>query len=187
MAEVDQNARREVMAHLRAQPEAELPREVAARVAAVDARNLARLKAIVAAHGWPDARRFGESAAQAAWLIAEHADSDPKFQAEVLALMKPLFEDGQVSREHYALLTDRILVAEGKPQLYGTQYRTETVGGIVHFGPSTPIAEPEGLDERRAEMGMTPHAEYVERLRGMLGVPRGAPALPSATASSNAE
>jgi len=184
MAEEDQYVRREVMAQLRSQPGAELPRDIAARVAAVDARSLARLKAIVATHGWPDARRFGEPAAQAGWLLVQHADSDPEFQGEVLALMKPLLEDGQVSREHYALLTDRVLVAEGKPQLYGTQYRTETVAAVVHFGPSTPIAEPEKLDERRASMGLLPHAEYVERLRDMLGVPREAPALPSATASS---
>jgi len=47
-----------------------------------------------------------------------------------------------------------------QPQLYGTQF-TVTDG---EFGPR-PIEDPQGLDERRAEAGLEPFADYEARTR----------------------
>ena len=49
-------------------------------LSAVDAVHTARLKAIVAAHGWPTVAQVGQDGADAAWLLAQHADKDPAFQ-----------------------------------------------------------------------------------------------------------
>jgi hypothetical protein len=48
----------------------------------VDRANTARLKEIVAEHGWPGYQLVGEAAAHAAWLLAQHAP--PDFQEQCL-------------------------------------------------------------------------------------------------------
>ena len=121
----------------------------------VDEKNTARMKEIVAAHGWPIVSRFGEQTAHAAWLLVQHADADPQFQAECLALMKKLPE-GEVSKGDMAYLEDRVRVNTGRPTLYGTQFYTDTQG---RFGPR-PIEDPERLEERRAAAGLDSFENY---------------------------
>ena len=67
---------------------------------------------------------------------------------------------GQASRAHLAYLEDRVRVNAEQPQLYGTQF-TVTDGEL---GPS-PIEDRERLDERRAEAGLEPFADYEARMR----------------------
>ena len=179
MAREDQDVRRELVARLRQSGGASAPDDLARRMAEVDARNIARLKVIVARNGWPAANLVGEQAAGAAWLLVQHADREPEFQADILKRMETLLPSGGVSRRDFALLTDRVLVNRGEPQVYGTQYEAVTIGGIVHFGPKTPIRDAGNLDARRTGMGLSPHDRYVADLREMLGVPDGAPPLPS--------
>jgi hypothetical protein len=121
---------------------------------ALDRRHTKRLEEIVAAHGWPRRSQVGPEAASAAWLLAQHADQDPAFQAHVLELLEPLVETGEVAPPDFALLTDRVRVAQGRPQLYGTQYLTMQVDGVWYHGLSTPVEDPERLDEHRARMGL---------------------------------
>lgn len=52
-------------------------------VAPVDGDNTARLREIVAQHGWPGHELVGEAGAHAAWLLAQHAPED--VQEECLA------------------------------------------------------------------------------------------------------
>lgn len=178
MARQDQELRRRMVDHLRDNPSAEFPRDLQSRIVQVDAENLARLKQIVNQHGWPTVSVVGREAAEAAWLLAQHADRDPAFQAHVLQLMKPLVRGGEVSARNFALLADRVSAAQGEPQLYGTQYTRIVIDGQVHFGPSTPIADPERLAQRRSALGLPSHAEYVRALREMLRVPDDARPLP---------
>ena len=91
-----------------------------AQMTALDKEHTARLKAVVAAHGWPGKSLVGEKAAHAAWLLVQHADADPAFQRRCLHLMERL-PPGEVSVKDLAYLTDRVLLAEGKPQRFGTQ------------------------------------------------------------------
>ena len=176
-AERDQEVRRLIVQHLRESEAAEIPPNLQRRMSQVDGENLTRLKRIVNQHGWPTVSLVGREAAQAAWLLVQHADSDPNFQARVLKLMKPLVANGEVSTSNFALLTDRVLVARRQPQLYGTQYKAVEINGVIHFGPSTPIADPSGLEQRRSALKLQPHAGYVRQLREMIGVPEDAPAL----------
>src|SRR5258708_380628 len=55
-----------------------------AQMTALDKEHTARLKAVVAAHGWPGKSLVGEKAAHAAWLLVQHADADPAFQRRCL-------------------------------------------------------------------------------------------------------
>jgi len=62
----------------------------------------------------------------------------------------------EASAAHYAYLTDRVQVAEGRPQVYGTQFHNA-------LQPLS-IEDPARVDERRAEVGLPPLAEYVEQM-----------------------
>lgn len=82
---------------------------------------VALLKQIVAEFGWPGISLVGPEGADAAWLIAQHADFDVPFQRQCLVLVEEAYSKGEVTGMHLAYLTDRVLIAERKPQLYGTQ------------------------------------------------------------------
>lgn len=129
-----------------------------ATLQAVDTRNTARLKQIIEAHGWPTIAQVGEDAANAAWLLAQHADADPAFQREVLALMAVAVDAGQASASNYAYLWDRV----HDPQRYGTQGRCVGPG---QWAPRA-IESPDGVDDRRAGAGLPPMADYIARVSG---------------------
>jgi hypothetical protein len=54
----------------------------------VHIRNAARLRDLIAAHGWPDEEIAGEDGAEAAWFIVQHAIGEPEFQREILRLLR---------------------------------------------------------------------------------------------------
>lgn len=125
--------------------------------AAVINANTARLKQIVKDHGWPRLSIVGEEASQGAWLLVQHADNDPQWQREALALMQPMVATGEVKPANVAYLRDRVLQGENQPQLYGTQGRCI---GSERWEPF-PILEPEHVDERRAAMKLPLLKDYV--------------------------
>lgn len=140
------------------------------RVREVDRYNSERLKAIVARHGWPVRSMVGQDGEDAAWLLLQHADHDRDFQHRCLKLMEPLLQKDEIRKEDYAFLLDRVLVAEGKQQRYGTQFKLD--GRRVE---PYPIEDPEHVDERRKAMGLGPLAEYRRQLE-LLNAPEPPPA-----------
>jgi hypothetical protein len=122
----------------------------------IDADNTAWLKAQVRQFGWFTVARDGEQASQAAWLLIQHADLDPAFQAEVLDILAKLQDSGANTRINYAYLTDRVATNAKKPQTFGTQGRCVGPGA---WEPNA-VIEPEGLDARRAEFGLGSIVEY---------------------------
>lgn len=122
----------------------------------VDRDNTAWLADLIDAHGWPGRRLVDRDGANAAWLLAQHADHDPAFQRRCLELLAVAVAAGDAEPVHLAYLTDRVAVHEGRPQTYGTQLRWE--GGRC---VPAEIAYPERVDVRRAEVGLMPLAEYI--------------------------
>jgi hypothetical protein len=55
---------------------------------AVHRQNAARLKQIIAEHGWPDRELVGDDGTLAAWFIAQHAIGEPDFQRLALRLVR---------------------------------------------------------------------------------------------------
>ena len=115
-----------------------------------------RLKEIVRERGWPTYSLVGEEAEDAAWAIAQHSDHDPEFQREALEWLRVAVENNDASPGNLAYLTDRIAVSAGEPQTYGTQVGCDATGPA----PATPIADEAEVDERRAEVGLPPLADY---------------------------
>jgi len=132
------------------------------RMRTIDQRNTARLKEIIAQVGWPTRTLVGYRGAKAMWLMVQHADLDRAFQKECLPLLEKAVAAGEAAGEDLAYLTDRILVAEGKPQRYGTQFRTVN-GQLV----PEPIEDEAHVDARREAVGLETLEEYAEQLRQM--------------------
>lgn len=131
----------------------------------VDQENTDRLGQIVEKYGWPSNTLVGKDGSHAAWLLVQHADANTKFQRKCLDLMTKLPKD-EVSQTDLAYLTDRVLLAEGKKQVYGTQF-TISAG---KWEPR-PLEDAENVDKRRAEVGLKPLAEYVKDLQSLYGSP----------------
>lgn len=130
-----------------------------------DAANTEWLKARVAEDGWPTISEVGEKGASAAWLLTQHADADPVFQARALRLMEPLVAQGEVSKPNYAYLYDRIMLKLTGKQRYGTQWGA--CEGDVR--PLRPLEDEARLAELRAEMGMPTIEEYGQMMDRMSG------------------
>ena len=128
----------------------------------VDADNLGRLKHIIHQDGFPTARMVGYDGLQAAWLLVQHADSDPEFQAQMLVEVRQRVHSGELELQDQALLTDRVLLAHGKKQRYGTQFEVGAQGLTVR-----PLEDPPHVDERRRAMGLISLADYTCILKAM--------------------
>ncbi|MBL7022226.1 hypothetical protein ISR92_02850 [Patescibacteria group bacterium] len=88
----------------------------------MDKNNTIKLKKIVKKYGWPDIPMVGKKGAEAAWILAQHADHDLNWQKKCLKLLQASYDKGNIESKYLALLTDRVLTGSGKWQLYGTQF-----------------------------------------------------------------
>lgn len=116
-----------------------------------------RLAEIVVEHGWPSIPMVGKDGEDAAWAIAQHSDLDPDFQCAALEYLRDAVDAGVASPGNLAYLEDRVAVAAGEPQVYGTQVGCGS-DGVPQ--PSTPIADEGGVEQRRADAGLQPLADY---------------------------
>ncbi|WP_324604473.1 MULTISPECIES: DUF6624 domain-containing protein [Streptomyces] len=94
--------------------------------------------------------------------MAQHADRALDLQHQVLGLLEDAVAAGDALPRHLAYLTDRVLVAAGEPQVYGTQYTNARDGDLRPY----PVTDPEQLDARRAAVGLESAAAYDRRMRG---------------------
>ena len=122
---------------------------------AIQKADLEWFKPIVDADGFPTVQQVGFKGVEHAWMLVQHADVDPKFQAKVLAELKPRLSTEPFLKNDYALLFDRVRVAHHRNQLYGTQFMTKD--GRMVMRPTDDVAQ---LDARRAGMNLMPIADY---------------------------
>lgn len=169
----DQRARKEMVRAVNAAAppapgEAYAPEAMPAveRVIGIDAEASAYLERVLDEYGWPTFEMVGRDGAEAAWAIAQHADRRPALQARALTLMEEAVAAGQAEPAKLAYLTDRVLVARGERQRYGTQFVEDDDG--VHR--PYPVEDGEPLDLRRARVGLPPMSFAARQWGEALGV-----------------
>lgn len=126
----------------------------------LDKDHTKEIKGVVNKHGWPTVDMVGKRASWGAWLLVQHADHDIKFQKKCLELMILAFEKDRKSIVPFCIasLTDRVLVNEGKKQLFGTQFDVDKEGNLA---PS-PIKDIDDIDKRRKKYGLGPYEKELE-------------------------
>lgn len=123
----------------------------------IDQDNLRRLEKIVADGGWPKLSVVGQKAASAAFLIVQHADLAT--QQRYLLLLRQAVTAGEARASDVALLEDRVLIGQGRKQLYGSQLQSDGKEGWVFY----PIEDEARVDERRRSVGLPPLADYARQ------------------------
>lgn len=126
------------------------PGESWAPVRVIDEENLAFLVPVIERHGWLGSDLVEVDGAHACWLLVQHAP--PHRQAEWLPLMRAAVAEGRAAERDLVYLEDRVATHEDRPQHFGTQYVGH--GG----GPARlwPVSDPNGVNERRARLGLPP-------------------------------
>jgi len=118
----------------------------------------ARAKAIIAELGWPTRSKVADDGAHAAWQIVQHMPKE--YQETVLPKLLAAVKAGEAQPGDGALLQDRVLARNKKPQIYGNQLSVPPGGGNP---VADPIADPNCVDVRRKSVGLEPLADYLIR------------------------
>lgn len=134
----------------------ELDRMNMARQAVLDLGNLEKVERILKRYGYPGKSRVGEKHQSTVFLVIQH--STLEVQERYYSTIKAAVVSKQLSPGTLALLEDRINVARGKPQIYGTQLR-ETISGSKIL----PILDEKNVDERRKKLGLPGLSSYYSK------------------------
>ena len=126
-----------------------------------DIEHATEFKKIVSTYGWPTIPMVDEKTSKNAWLLVQHSDHDLPFQKHCLKLMKNALKkyDKSISKTFIAYLTDRVLTAEGKKQLFGTQFKRNADGNMT----LKPISDRRNVNKRRNGYGMETLEEYLKK------------------------
>jgi hypothetical protein len=119
---------------------------------------MARLEEIISQVGWPGISMVGAEANGAAFLVLQHAHI--KFQKKYLPLLQEAAKTGEVVAADLALLEDRVLMRDGKNQIYGSQLIINSETGQPELWP---IDDEANVDKRRAAVGLEPLKDYMAR------------------------
>ena len=136
------------------------------RMARVHQCNAQRLRRIIESIGWPGSDLVGPDGAEAAWLILQHAISEPELLRRALPLLTMAAREGTASPAHAAMLEDRIRFFERRPQRYGTQLDWDADGNL---SPGE-VEDPQKLADRRRAVGLPPLEEQVDDARNRAAV-----------------
>ncbi|MFC6267834.1 DUF6624 domain-containing protein [Frigoriflavimonas asaccharolytica] len=117
-----------------------------------DHRNQELVISIIEKCGMPTLKEVGQKHMDAIWLGLQHS-SEEEIRKKYWPQVEKAVENGDLSKQQYALMKDRILMDEGKPQIYGSQ---------IENGKLYTLENPETVNVRRKEMGMEPIEEYLK-------------------------
>jgi len=118
----------------------------------IDHQNLEIIISIIEKCGLPTLKEVNKKEMSAVWLVLQHAPA--RYQSQYIPMLEKAAEQGDIEWGAIALMKDRALMNEGKPQIYGSQ-----VSGDELYN----LREPEYVNQRRAEMDMEPIEDYLKR------------------------
>lgn len=134
-------------------------------IADFDRQHAQTLKIIIDRFGWPTRELVGLKAVQGAYIAIQHAGHDPYFQSDCLALIKDQVNQGELPGAFLALMTDRVAISRGDPQIFGTQMTmSPDSSGVMQAVPSAIIWKADQLDARRDQLGMPAHSRFIEAI-----------------------
>ncbi|MCL1689013.1 hypothetical protein CMU59_10705 [Elizabethkingia anophelis] len=132
--------------------DSDLVKSASEKMKKIDLESVDIVAKIIDKYGWLGKDKIGKEANETLFLGIQHID-DLVVQSKYLPAIKDAVKKGNAEPWHLAFLTDRILMNQGKKQIYGTQK-------IITKNPETsyiiPLENPEKVDELRKEIGLDP-------------------------------
>ncbi len=150
--DVDQSIRN---IHWDSFPSPEASKVHSMKMMAVDSVNQTKVFPIIEQYGWLPKSKVGEKAASAMFYVVQHSSLETI--EKYLPQMEALAKQGEASATDAARMRDRLLMFQGKKQIYGTQAASwvRPEGGQVIW----PIEDVENVNKRRKEIGFTTTVE----------------------------
>lgn len=124
----------------------------------IDDANCIRIQQIIDEFGWLGEVEIGSEANQTLFLTIQHVD-DLIVQEKYLPIIEQAVNNGNAEAWQFAFLTDRILMNQGKFQIYGSQI---IIGKTSEDSYIVPLQYPEKVDEIRQSVGLGPLNEYLQ-------------------------
>ena len=118
----------------------------------IDHENLEIIINFLEKCGMPTLKEVNDVQMAGIWAVLQHAPA--KYQSKYIPLLEKSAEKGDLKWSVIALMKDRALMNEGKPQIYGSQ---------VSNGELYDLFEPEYVNQRRQAIGMEPIEKYLKR------------------------
>lgn len=116
----------------------------------IDSTNQLIVFQLIDKYGWLPQSEVGEDAASSIFYVVQH--SSPSAMEKYFPLLQKRAQEGEASKIHAAMMEDRLLMWQGKKQIYGTQAsNTGSEDGSMRIWP---IEDPEHVNKRRAAVGM---------------------------------
>lgn len=126
----------------------------AAYMGYIDSSNLARIEPLIAKYGWIGKSLLGGGYSSAIFYVVQHAELPA--QKKYLPLLRQSVEEGESDPYELAMLEDRVLMREGKKQIYGSQVVYGKTGAPEFY----PIENEKEVNFRRQKVGLEPLEEY---------------------------
>lgn len=121
--------------------------KIFSRMRQIDSMNQLKVQTILSTYGWLPKTKVGEKASDAIFLVVQHGGEE--LIRENLPALKKQAQKNEAKATHAAMMADRLLMYEGKKQIYGTQASGDTTGrGFVW-----PVNNPERVNQLRREAG----------------------------------
>lgn len=123
----------------------------------IDKQNLIKVVSLIEKCGMPTLKEVSKKQMSAIWLVFQHADNTNR--KKYFPLLKKSAKNGDLNKSNIAIMEDRILMLDGKPQIYGSQIsqNTQTKKWELYE-----LESPETVDKRRAEVGLGSLKEYLK-------------------------
>ncbi|MEM0518569.1 BT_3928 family protein [Aequorivita flava] len=138
--------------------EAEYSGDLAKMQSVLDSVNMIFVEKYFIEKGYPGKSVVGEESSLVAWHVLQHnPDKIPLY----LPLVKKAAAEGEIPKTSAAMMEDRYLMMEGKPQIYGTQGMSydDARGSFIW-----PIADAETVNERRKNAGFEEPIEVYAKI-----------------------
>ncbi|WP_460946172.1 DUF6624 domain-containing protein [Spirosoma daeguense] len=118
----------------------------------IDSSNLVRAEAILKQHGYPGKTMVGTPSNETIFYIIQHSNKIPTY----LPVIKKAADQEELPFSLYAMMVDRSLMYDGKPQVYGTQVSCRQ---LITTKQSRcfvwPITDAKAVNERRKQAGFS--------------------------------
>lgn len=123
-------------------------------IRAADSANIIKIENIIAKYGYPGKSLVGEPTNTAAFYVIQHSDKIEKYYP----IIEKAGKSGELPFKYAAMMLDRKLTGELKPQVYGTQLAFRRItnpktGTQENFMYVLPIEDAKNVNKRRKEAG----------------------------------